>query len=506
MAPPPIFNWSGHYVDLYGSWSDGDNIFRASKQVTPGTGVDDPSKARLTGQFSIDGPDGQSFLFLAVREGRTLNFDIDFANVDSRLVIRDGWGNLLVEADGGPGTDVGSPSNIDPALSYTADFTGFLYIGLGAQDGKSTGSGTVHIAASGLGKATKLTNGANILQQSFAINQRIFAKDGNDIIDGTGSTAYLAILGGDGDDITIGGTMDDALIGGAGDDNGGGKQGNDVIDGGRGNDDYQGGEGDDQIQLGRGNDTGIGDVGDDYIWGGSGNDIVTPGLGDDKASGGAGKDTYSCVFSPFGVTIDMKAGTAAGEGADDFQDFENVFGTAQGDTVKGDNGDNELTGFQGDDVLFGGRGSDLLKGGGDKDLLFGEAGNDYLAGEDGDDTLDGGAGADDLSGGAGADVFFFKTGHSSVGAADTVQDFDGTVDLVNVTIVDADSNQPGQQNFDFIGDAAFSNKAGELRRHLTEFGNTELLGDTDGDGTADFAVTFVGVHVFTEGVNLLTGN
>ncbi len=53
--------------------------------------------------------------------------------------------------------------------------------------------------------------------------------------------------------------------------------------------------------------------------------------------------------------------------------------------------------------------------------------------------------------------------------------------------IDANSELAGNQAFKFIGSAAFSDKAGELRYALSG-SNTYIQGDVNGDGTTDFAV------------------
>jgi hypothetical protein len=64
--------------------------------------------------------------------------------------------------------------------------------------------------------------------------------------------------------------------------------------------------------------------------------------------------------------------------------------------------------------------------------------------------------------------------------------------------VDADTGSAGDQAFTWIGNAAFSGTAGELRYNWS--GNTTIVtGDTDGDGTADFALWLTGQIGVIEG-------
>jgi Ca2+-binding RTX toxin-like protein len=134
-------------------------------------------------------------------------------------------------------------------------------------------------------------------------------------------------------------------------------------------------------------------------------------------------------------------------------------------------------------------GQPLASGFGDK--IFGLGGNDALKGLGGNDLLDGGAGQDFLFGGKGADRFVFALAtDTAVGATrDVIVDFRHLQhDRINLTAIDANINQGGDQAFHFIGHHQFSGKAGELR-----FANHIVRGDTDGDGIADFEIAVLKV-------------
>jgi hypothetical protein len=72
-----------------------------------------------------------------------------------------------------------------------------------------------------------------------------------------------------------------------------------------------------------------------------------------------------------------------------------------------------------------------IYGGVNVDTLYGGGGNDNIFGGDGADLIDGGSGDDSLSGGAGAD-YFKGTGFGD-GATDSVTDFDGTEDVLDLS-------------------------------------------------------------------------
>jgi Ca2+-binding RTX toxin-like protein len=163
-----------------------------------------------------------------------------------------------------------------------------------------------------------------------------------------------------------------------------------------------------------------------------------------------------------------------------------------GDAVEGTGNElrNVILGNDGANVLRGEGGDDSLYGRAGDDRLYGGAGDDALDGGEGDDVLMGGGGRDELEGGAGADEFEFADARHSVGAArDRIVDFDaGEGDTIDLTRIDADARKDGHQSFVYVGNAAFSGAAGELR-----FADGLLVGDVDGDGAADFEVEMEGV-------------
>lgn len=212
------------------------------------------------------------------------------------------------------------------------------------------------------------------------------------------------------------------------------------------------------------------------INGNSASNVLDGRAGADTMNGGLGDDIYY-VDNAGDAAVE-----AGGEGVDTIrstvsyslsENFENLslIGTADVDG-NGNELNNYIVGNSGANVLNGGLGSDGLNGG---------AGND---------TLIGGAGADSLNGAAGADTFAFSTGDSGdTGAtADRIFTFSTAEgDKVDLSGWDADSGTGGLQGFDYIGSAAFTGTAGELR--VVENGAISYItGDTDGDGTADFMI------------------
>lgn len=297
-------------------------------------------------------------------------------------------------------------------------------------------------------------------------------------------------------------------------------------------------EGGNDIFLGAGNDyyyhSGAAKLAGEYdiVSGGDGNDIFevktlasvyNGDTGNDTFysvgynnvfNGGAGTDTinYSLQDSVAGergrgIYVDLGRGFAkASEGRlEELNGIENATGTNSADTLIGTNGANtlrglagkdRLEGFNGNDKLYGGAGNDDLYGGAGHDDLYGDAGNDRLYGGTGDDDLYGGTGNDLLAGGAGCDFFFGGTGtdtfrfsavsDSKAGALrDVIYDFrpGDEFDVIDLVDIDANVNTARNDAFTFIGKAAFSGTAGELR-----YSGAIISGDVNGDGRADFQI------------------
>jgi Ca2+-binding RTX toxin-like protein len=255
--------------------------------------------------------------------------------------------------------------------------------------------------------------------------------------------------------------------------------------------------------------------------GGGGNDIIYGGsYGHNTLSGGSGDDTYY-VKNMFETVVEK-----AGEGADtvitsvDFglgANIENLrmangayfgagnelnnrisgsdaanelHGLGGNDLIQAGGGNDLVSGGNGADTLAGGMGDDTLQGDAEADRLGGDAGSDSLSAGLGADTLEGGAGADTLSGGAGSDVFLFRA--ADLGATDRILDFSRSEgDKINLSPIDANTSLAGDQRFTFVGSNAFTKTAGELRAVVSN-GNTTLMGDTNGDGLADFQLVMVG--------------
>lgn len=161
------------------------------------------------------------------------------------------------------------------------------------------------------------------------------------------------------------------------------------------------------------------------------------------------------------------------------------------ENAKGGSGSDRITGNQVGNSLQGYSGNDTLNGEGGSDVLIGASGADRLSGGAGADRLYGGAGADDLIGGADADMFLFKLRTESTVPAsgrDTIFDFSASQgDRIDLSAIDANSKITSNQAFAFLGNAAFTGAAAELR-YVKGSSDTYVYGDVNGDKAADFAV------------------
>jgi hypothetical protein len=258
------------------------------------------------------------------------------------------------------------------------------------------------------------------------------------------------------------------------------------------------------VDLGSGNDTFTGGGSADSVTGGFGIDVVTLGGGDDTFTAGIGVisgtsdgndeidagdgiDTYHASIIGTAMTIDLDDGYATGTriGTDSISGFENAFGGTSNDIIIGNAGANRLTANSGNDSVSGGDGNDTIFGG------------------NGADTIVGGLGRDLMSGGTvtstNSDVFVFgglADSGTTAATRDIISDFQDGLDKIDLSGIDADTGTGANDAFSFIGAAAFSNVAGELRV-ANYSGGVYVLGDVNGDGSADVSVALRGTHSLT---------
>jgi Ca2+-binding RTX toxin-like protein len=270
--------------------------------------------------------------------------------------------------------------------------------------------------------------------------------------------------------------------------------GDDSLAGTAGADHLTGGEGDDLLD-GRGGDDSYGynpawaedgnlDAGDDVIRDAGGFDLLylpwgigaaeialslAPGGSYLMTFAGGGSITFEGAADPSKTVDEIQLGDGTVWDAVMLASLANpvvaTLGTAGADLLAGaDMRRNHIEGLAGDDVLEGRAAADLIEGGDGDDTLLGGLGRDSLHGGDGDDLLIGGVDADVMTGGAGADTF--RIGFSDDEnwmADDLIADFTPGLDRIDLSAIDGDLDAAGEQPLLFIGGAAFSGTAGEVR-------------------------------------------
>lgn len=195
------------------------------------------------------------------------------------------------------------------------------------------------------------------------------------------------------------------------------KEGNDVIIALAGNDIVFGEDGDDIIFGGQ-SFRGIPD--NDILFGGNGNDTFYGGDGDDMIIGGPGKDTVDYTLVNQGITLEAIGVINKGSvGSDQIFEIETIIGNAsQTNTIDGSTGKGtaSLTVDLSNDSLtvvgtpignlkftvenfvdvIGTKNKDTIIGSDANNKLMAEAGNDFIGGSIGKDFIDGGLGFDTI--------------------------------------------------------------------------------------------------------------
>jgi Ca2+-binding RTX toxin-like protein len=233
-------------------------------------------------------------------------------------------------------------------------------------------------------------------------------------IDGvSGSQFGDSLIGNPGPNVLIGGPGDDSLESGgndaslespalagssdilAGDGAGPGRDGNDVMTGGSGVNvlSFSAARSNVRVSLSEGRATGegedefsginvvIGSFFGDELVGDDGDNAFQPLDGDDRVEAGEGRDVIVYTLA-LGMTVDLRSGKTLGEGRDNLESIEDVWGSDFNDQIDGDQNDNRIYALGGSDRVAGHAGDDLLDGGKGVDSLNGGPGSDScLAGE-----------------------------------------------------------------------------------------------------------------------------
>lgn len=294
----------------------------------------------------------------------------------------------------------------------------------------------------------------------------------------------------------------------------------------------------DVINGSGGRDKLFGLAGTDTLNGGAGNDTLDGGGDADRMVGSTGNDAYFVddagdvvvelynrgydrVYASVGYTLTsnveellLVGDSLTGNGN---ALANSIFGDGvYADNINGLNGNDYIVSGGGADTVHGGNQNDTVWGGDGADRIYGDANNDWLYGEGDDDTISGGAGndtitggegKDSLSGNGGSDVFVFAgiaDSGTSFATRDTITGFTelalaaGSADRIDLSAIDADANEAGDQAFSLIGTGPFTaagvgDTAGQIRFQVIG-GNTFIYVDVDRDQTADLTIRLTGVH------------
>ena len=201
---------------------------------------------------------------------------------------------------------------------------------------------------------------------------------------------------------------------------------------------------------------------------GSGNDTIIQNAAGNVLDGGAGNDTISYETAAAGVSVNLGLTTAqdtGGAGIDTLGGFENLIGSAYGDTLVGGAATVSISGGAGDDLIDAG--------------LANPTGRLTLSGGDGDDTflLGVGAGPFVVDGGSGYNIL--DGSHASGGLLlSTSQIAPGGINsLLNIQKI-IGSNFDDNLTARFAGDVLIGGAGNDT---LTGYGGTQLSGGTGND-------------------------
>lgn len=258
----------------------------------------------------------------------------------------------------------------------------------------------------------------------------------------------------------------------------------------------------------------FGTSGVDNFSGGSWNDVFHMTADDyvtDTINGGAGTDTVDYSASAVGVKITLtdapiKGGLPTG-GTVEADFFKGIFYDFATHTYKFNYHHQVVANLTSIENATGSDLADTLIGNSANNVLKGNAGADVIKAGGGDDTIHAGLGADVLWGEAGKDTFVFTSyqdsgmttvplsggGYNTINhGTDVIMDFVTGVDKIDLSQIDANTTQSGNQAFNIVDE--FTGHAGELRVFLGTDVDTQnptneawflVQGDVNGDGNPD---------------------
>jgi Ca2+-binding RTX toxin-like protein len=261
----------------------------------------------------------------------------------------------------------------------------------------------------------------------------------------------------------------------------------------------------------------------DTLTGDANDNLMRGGLGADVMAGGAGIDTLDYSLWTDTVVVDLSNGTG-GDG-DTFSGFENVIGSAFGDLILGNSGNNTFDGGLGADYFEGGLGFDTVTyatstagvsvnltsgtgswGAAQGDILYdiegliGSAYNDALVGNAADNLISGSGGTDTLNGVGGFDTLDYTNlastngfSHFVINLQEGVTRFSGPTTYQNKDVISGFESYIGSKFKDLFG--------GTSGAEVFEGGvGADIFSGAGGNDTISYVHSSAGVTI-----NLATG-
>jgi Ca2+-binding RTX toxin-like protein len=410
---------------------------------------------------------------------------------DGNDVIKGGGGNDFL--DGGNGNDI-LVSSIWDASTLDGGAGDDTFKGSGASDVLIGGSGSdtadfshMSFVTITLGDPIPYWAGSEDPHAQFISIENLTGAAGQDVLVGNGESNVLRGLAGQ--DNLIGGGGADIMYGGADNDAYYVDNAGDIVweYAGEGTGDYviasasyalTAGSEIEQLQV----DSSVGTAAinltgnefNNFIFGSSGDNVINGGGGADYMSGGKGNDTYF---------VD-NAGDSLFENGDIHSTPENE---SEGfDTV--------LTSVNFNVGLYSE--IEVLQAIGTANVsLTGSLDNNRIIGNDGINVIDGSYGKDTMTGGGGGDAFLWSS-IDEIGLfnfdPDIITDFNTAQDVLHFTNIDANETVAGNQDFTFIGTAAFT-APGQIN-WFTNGTDTFIQLNTNADPTVDGVIQLNGVQ------------
>ncbi len=410
---------------------------------------------------------------------------------DGNDVIKGGGGNDFL--DGGNGNDI-LVSSIWDASTLDGGAGDDTFKGSGASDVLIGGSGSdtadfshMSFVTITLGDPIPYWAGSEDPHAQFISIENLTGAAGQDVLVGNGGSNILRGLAGQ--DNLIGGGGADTMYGGADNDAYYVDNAGDIVweYAGEGTGDFviasasyalTAGSEIEQLQVDSSVGTApinlTGNEFNNFIFGSSGDNVINGGGGADYMSGGKGNDTY--FVDNVGDTL-FENGDIHSTPENESEGFDTVLTSV-----------NFNVGLYSEIEVLQAIGTANVS-------LTGSLDNNRIIGNDGINVIDGSYGKDTMTGGGGGDAFLWSS-INEIGLfnfdPDIITDFNTAQDVLHFTNIDANETVAGNQDFTFIGTAAFT-APGQIN-WFTNGTDTFIQLNTNADPTVDGIIQLNGVQ------------